>query len=165
MHHLLARVLQMLPPNSIPPTDTCSPWEQRDRTREWQSVFILVVFFEGEKKEKKESSLQPWATITTTITAGEIIIQNYDSLISHLLRSNFGDYIVRLCRSPMLQMLISHCLVMECGPHNVTKPTGVHHRLLCANCTASLSSILFMGPKEQFAHKIGHLTLRCNDGT
>lgn len=66
-------------------------------------------------------------------TPAEIIIQNYDALISHLSKSNFGDYILWLC-SLSVQKLIWHYQVMDYSLYILTKPRWAHHGLQGANC-------------------------------
>lgn len=100
IHHLLVLVPGILSPNSIPPLHLL--FQRAEGIYKSDSAFSILSFSLKKKEKEKRSSSQSW----TTAAPGEIIIQNYDALISRLLKSNFGDYILCLCGLSVLQKLI-----------------------------------------------------------
>lgn len=123
-HLLLALVPGILSPDSIPPPLL----RQKDRARVSERAFSSIQFL---WKKKKSFFFRSWTT-------GEIIIQNYDALISHLFKSNFSDYTSSLRSLSVLQKLIWHCQVMDYSLYILAKPTPVHHRLQGANCAVKM---------------------------
>lgn len=99
IHHLLVLVPGILSPNSIPPLHLL--FQRAEGIYKSDRAFSILSFSlkKKEKEKEKRSSSQSW----TTAAPGEIIIQNYDALISRLLKSNFGDYILCLCGLSVLQ--------------------------------------------------------------
>lgn len=131
MYHLLLALRPgILSPDLIPTLHLLSQEAGGQGMYVWKSIFTSFTKRRWWWWRRRRSFSQSW----TSATPGEIIIQNYNAVISQLLKSNFGDYILWLCSLSVLQKLIWHRQVMDYSLYILTTPTWVHRRLQGANC-------------------------------
>lgn len=111
--------------------------------------------FLWSKAGKKSSSKS-----STTGASGKIIIQKDDSLISHPLQGNLGNYILCLCSLLVLQKLLWRRLSMD---YSLTlwpnRGQGTAGCKLCRKMwlwlLPSLCHLVYGEPKEHFPLKLG----------